>query len=314
YQLYVKIMEPAGVGALPLAFEQLKEKLSKKGIFDEEHKKPVPEYPRTVAVLTSPSGAALRDIISISGRRNPNVEIVVVPVIVQGEYAADSIVKALGLVNRWKGCDVIILGRGCGSIEYLWAFNEEKVAMAVYRSKIPVISAVGHETDFTITDFAADLRAATPSAAAEIAVKRAVDISEKIRDAYASMTFFTEYKLKKAEGKIHEYIKYFTSDRELQRIYNNEIYISELYERINKGIEGKTVKLEKELGKNAALLNSLSPLRVLERGYSIVKKGGKYVASAEELRDGDKISILFKDGECSAAVCEKEKKDGQKDI
>ncbi|MCD7776905.1 MAG: exodeoxyribonuclease VII large subunit [Clostridiales bacterium] len=316
YQLYVKIMEPAGVGALHLAFEQLKEKLSKKGIFDEAHKKTVPEYPKTVAVLTSPSGAALRDIISISGRRNPNVEIVVVPVIVQGEYAADSIVKALELVNRWKGCDVIILGRGGGSLEDLWAFNEEKVAMAVYRSKIPVISAVGHETDFTITDFAADLRAATPSAAAEIAVKRAADISEKIRDAYASMTFFTEYKLKKAEGKIYEYIKYFTSDRELQRIYNNEIYISELYEKINKGIDGKTTRLEKELGRNAALLNSLSPLKVLERGYSIVKKGGNYVTSAEDLKDGDKITVLFKDGERSAAVYEKERNetDGKKDI
>ncbi|MCD7905801.1 MAG: exodeoxyribonuclease VII large subunit [Clostridiales bacterium] len=310
YQLYVKIMEPAGVGALYLAYEQLKEKLSKKGIFDEAHKKPIPEYPKCIAVLTSPTGAAVRDIISISGRRNPNVEIVVAPVIVQGEYAAESIVKALELVNRWKGCDVIILGRGGGSLEDLWAFNEEEVAMAVYRSRIPVISAVGHETDFTITDFAADLRAATPSAAAELAVKKSDDISEIMTEAYETMTFFLEHRLKAAEDKIHGYIKYFTSERELRRIYDNELYISELYERLNKGIDLRTATAERELNKNAALLNSLSPFRVLERGYSIVKKGGGYVSSAKELIVGDKINILFKDGELTARIDEREEKDG----
>ncbi len=311
YQLYVKIMEPAGLGSLYLAFLQLKNKLEEKGIFDEAHKKPIPEYPKTIAVLTSPTGAAVRDIISICGRRNPNVEIVVVPVIVQGEYAADSIVKALNMVNRWKGCDVVILGRGGGSLEDLWAFNEEKVAMAVYRSKIPVISAVGHETDFTITDFAADLRAATPSAAAELAVKRAADISEKIADAYENISYFMNLRLKDAESRISAAAEYLVSDRQLEKIYNSEIYVSELYERLSKGIDGKTAELEAGLNKNAALLNSLSPVRVLERGYSVVKKGDKLITSAEGLAEGDSIRVLFKDGQASAVIEKTEKSNGE---
>lgn len=189
YQLCVKIMEPTGKGALYAAFEQLKNKLEKEGLFDIGRKRRIPRFPRKIAVLTSPVGAAIRDIIRISERRNPNIKIIVVPVIVQGESAAKSICDGLSLINRYKDADVIILGRGGGSIEDLWCFNEESVARAVFKSKIPVISAVGHETDFTISDFVADFRASTPSAAAEIAVPSLYDIRDNVYALYDELNY-----------------------------------------------------------------------------------------------------------------------------
>ena len=170
YQVYVDYMQPAGLGALHAEFEKLKQKLAAEGLFDEKFKKPIPEYPKTVALVTSPTGAAVRDMIDVSRRRNPSIKLVIVPVLVQGENAAADIAKGIELVNEWGGADTIIVGRGGGSMEDLWAFNEEIVARAIFKSEIPVISAVGHEVDFTIADFAADFRAPTPSAAAELAI------------------------------------------------------------------------------------------------------------------------------------------------
>ena len=188
YQLYVNSMEPAGIGALYLAYEQLKARLEKAGVFDQKYKKPIPQMPKTVAVITSPTGAAVRDIINVAGRRNPNVEIVIVPTLVQGKNAGPEIVNAIEKVNKWNKADTIILGRGGGSIEDLWAFNEEIVAIAIFDSHIPIISAVGHETDFTIADFISDMRAPTPSAGAEIAVPEGNAINEKVVNLYEKIT------------------------------------------------------------------------------------------------------------------------------
>ena len=182
YQLYVNSMEPAGIGALYLAYEQFKARLEKAGVFDQKYKKPIPQMPKTVAVITSPTGAAVRDIINVAGRRNPNVEIVIVPTLVQGKNAGPEIVNAIEKVNRWNKADTIILGRGGGSIEDLWAFNEEIVARAIFDSHIPIISAVGHETDFTIADFISDMRAPTPSAAAELSVFDLRQFEQKIKE------------------------------------------------------------------------------------------------------------------------------------
>lgn len=303
YQLYVRIMEPDGLGALYLAFEQLKMKLSEKGMFDEAHKKPIPEYPKTIAVLTSPTGAAVRDIISITGRRNPKVEIVVVPVIVQGDMAADSIVRAIRDVNLWKGCDLIILGRGGGSIEDLWAFNEERVAKAIYASRIPIISAVGHETDFTIADFVADLRAATPSAAAELAVKPVADISERVFSAYRRLDMAMLDVLDEYRSELEDYRKFFTSDRMLNMIGDRAVYLSNLKDRLDIGFTSRTDKIRFRLEKAKALLESLSPLKVLDRGYAVVSDDkGNALTSALKLTKGDKVSIKFKDSAADAVI------------
>ena len=211
YQIYTKWIEPIGIGNLALSFEQLKEKLATEGFFDKEYKREICEYPKCVAVITSPTGAAVRDVIKIK-RRNKSVKIAVVPVLVQGEYAPDSIVKGIKLANEWAKADTIILGRGGGSMEDLAAFNEESVAKAIFASEIPIISAVGHETDFTIADFTADLRASTPSAAAEIAVKNTEQLSERLHYAMEMLqnafeNTITQYKKRLETTTQHSVLK-----------------------------------------------------------------------------------------------------------
>ncbi|MCD7854201.1 MAG: exodeoxyribonuclease VII large subunit [Clostridiales bacterium] len=305
YQLYIKIMEPAGLGALYAAFERLKNKLEKEGIFDPSHKKEIPQYVKTIAVLTSPTGAAVRDIISISKRRNPNVEIVVCPVLVQGEKAADSIVKAIADVNRWKGCDLIILGRGGGSIEDLWAFNEEKVAYAIYDSKIPVISAVGHETDFTIADFAADLRAPTPSAAAELALRCADDDLRRALKAYKTIEANILSRLNSAEADFNRLAKFFSSDRFLREVCDREGYVSDLADDIYKSFMRRLELCESRLSRSVSLIESLSPLKVVSRGYCLVTdKKDRAVSRVSELKEGDRVKLSLKDGRASAEIKE----------
>ncbi|MCC8014990.1 MAG: exodeoxyribonuclease VII large subunit [Eubacterium sp.] len=305
YQLYIKIMEPAGLGALYAAFERLKNKLEKEGIFDPSHKKEIPKYVKTIAVLTSPTGAAVRDIISISKRRNPNVEIVVCPVLVQGEKAADSIVKAIADVNRWKGCDLIILGRGGGSIEDLWAFNEEKVAYAIYDSKIPIISAVGHETDFTIADFAADLRAPTPSAAAELALRCADDDLRRALKAYKTIEANILSRLNSAEADFNRLAKFFSSDRFLREVCDREIYVSDLADDIYKSFLRRLELCESRLSRSVSLIESLSPLKVVARGYCLVAdEKDKAISRVSELKEGDRVKLSLKDGRASAEIKE----------
>lgn len=304
YQLYGEFMEPVGMGALQMAFEQMKEKLAAEGLFDADFKREMPAHAKCIAVVTSPVGAAVRDVIQIVKRRDPRVKIAVFPTLVQGEKAAEDIVRSLRLANEWGGADVIILGRGGGSMEDLWPFNEEKVARAVFASEIPVISAVGHETDFTITDFVSDLRAPTPSAAAELAT--AIPLESRIamlegmqerlwRDVSAAMVssrrrleFLKERPvLKRSLEKLHQ----LRADVEGQ----------------SQAMQRETMRrLEKNAGRLAAAqarLESVSPFSVMKRGYAmILNEAGQPLTAAADAREGQKLQIEMRDGRLYAAV------------
>ncbi len=302
YQLYVDDMQPDGVGALNLAYEQLKEKLQKEGLFSELHKKPLPPYPEKVGVITSPTGAAVRDIINVLGRRFPYAEIVFCPVLVQGEGAHLQLTDAVNLFNSERAADVIIIGRGGGSIEDLWEFNDEGLARAVYNSEIPVISAVGHETDFTICDFVADMRAPTPSAAAELAVPDAnelqyalsalknrmfLNVSSGIADRRSRLEYLTSKGALKSPDEM-------LSNRS-QRL---DTAFSKMLSSYETRIGGKKVKFISA----ATALSKLDPMSVLMRGFAFVSdKSGKNVCSSQALAKGDKINVRFHDG---SAVCE----------
>lgn len=302
YQLYVDDMQPDGVGALNLAYEQLKEKLQKEGLFSELHKKPLPPYPEKVGVITSPTGAAVRDIINVLGRRFPYAEIVFCPVLVQGDGAHLQLIDAVNLFNSERAADVIIIGRGGGSIEDLWEFNDEGLARAVYNSEIPVISAVGHETDFTICDFVADMRAPTPSAAAELAVPDAnelqyalsalknrmfLNVSSGIADRRSRLEYLTSKGALKSPDEM-------LSNRS-QRLDTAFSKMLSSYENL---IGGKKV----EFISAATALSKLDPMSVLMRGFAFVSdKSGKNVYSSQALAKGDKINVRFHDG---SAVCE----------
>lgn len=302
YQLYVDDMQPDGVGALNLAYEQLKEKLQKEGLFSELHKKPLPPYPEKVGVITSPTGAAVRDIINVLGRRFPYAEIVFCPVLVQGEGAHLQLTAAVNLFNSERAADVIIIGRGGGSIEDLWEFNDEGLARAVYNSEIPVISAVGHETDFTICDFVADMRAPTPSAAAELAVPDANELQ------YALSALKNRMFLNVSSGIAdrRSRLEYLTSKGSLKspdemlshRSQRLDTAFSKMLSSYENRIGGKKV----EFISAATALSKLDPMSVLMRGFAFVSdKSGKNVYSSQALAKGDKINVRFHDG---SAVCE----------
>lgn len=305
YQLYVTSMKPAGIGALYLAYEQLKARLEKAGVFDAKYKKPIPEMPKTVAVITSPTGAAVRDIINVTGRRNPNVEIVIVPVLVQGENAAPDIVRAIDMVNRWGKADTIILGRGGGSIEDLWAFNEEIVARAIFDSEIPIISAVGHETDFTIADFIADMRAPTPSAAAEIAVPAGNEINDRVMNIYNRISKSVISSLNEGISAYKYCINSYGFKNFGNTVYDNEIYVSELFDRIFKNI-GSSINQNKLMLKNCLdNIENKSPLNILKKGYSLAYDSrGNILKSSENIKIGDDITVKLNEGSIKAKVTE----------
>ena len=304
YQIYCKAMEEDGLGDLYQKYEELKNKLEKKGLFDPIHKKRIPFMPRVIGVLTSSTGAVIRDIINVSTRRNPNVYIRLLPVPVQGSGAEKEIARAIQIMNEKKLADVIILARGGGSLEDLWPFNEEIVAEAIYNSEIPIISAVGHETDFTIADFVADLRAPTPSAAAELAVKDIRDINEKL------MNYNKRYKL--ALNKKVEFMKLRFEKVMNRRAYTNPLQrIQDEYVRLDKfmkNIEISIIKQEKELRvKTIELItkiDSLSPLKILTRGYVVAEKEGNIVKSVDDIKLNDDINVTFSDGKVKANVKE----------
>lgn len=302
YQLYITSLEPAGKGTLYLAYEQLKARLEKSGVFDKKYKKPIPEFPKCVAVITSPTGAAVRDIINVTGRRNPNVEIVVVPVLVQGENAAADIAGAIETVNRWGKADIIITGRGGGSIEDLWAFNEEIVARAIFNSKIPVISAVGHETDYTIADFISDLRAPTPSAAAELAVPEHSSLKDKVTEYGKRLNsrmdkIISDYSYKYNVLSNNYSFRFFGN-----KIYDNQIYTEDLYNRLNKAINNIVDKDNLKLQGMVNNLENKSPLNILKKGYALVYNGGSIIKSVNDVYDGDSISVKLSDGDFNAKV------------
>lgn len=303
YQLYVNSMEPAGIGALYLAYEQLKARLEKAGVFDQKYKKPIPQMPKTVAVITSPTGAAVRDIINVAGRRNPNVEIVIVPTLVQGKNAGPEIVNAIEKVNRWNKADTIILGRGGGSIEDLWAFNEEIVARAIFESHIPIISAVGHETDFTIADFISDMRAPTPSAGAEIAVPEGNAINEKVVNLYEKITNNIQTRYSNNLSKYKYCINSYGFKNFSNTIFDNEIYVSELFNKIYNNLDG-SIKRNKLMLKNCLdNIENKSPLNILKRGYSLAyNNNGELLKSSKNVSCGDKISVRLNEGSVEAVV------------
>lgn len=305
YQVFVDDMQPDGVGALNLAFEQLKERLEREGLFDAAHKKPLPRFPERIGVITSETGAAVQDILNILGRRFPYAQVVLAPVLVQGEGAPAQLIDALQSFNAFKNVDVIILGRGGGSAEDLWAFNDERLAYAVYRSQIPVISAVGHETDFTICDFVADFRAPTPSTAAELAVPDQMQLRAEIHTLLSRMqrtvtNNLREQRLRLEQSTQKSVLKnpnvYFDTKR------MQLISVSTQFDALEKAILHRArIRLQE----NAAKLQALSPLSVLARGYSVTTLAdGTVVHSANQLSENTEITVQLADGKAACTVKE----------
>jgi len=309
YQLYVEELQESGIGELYRAFEQLKKKLKDEGMFDAAYKKPIPAIPRTIGIITSPTGAAIRDMINITRRRFPHVHILLAPVAVQGEEAAPQIVNAIKLMNRVNSelmkVDVLVVGRGGGSIEELWAFNEESVARAIFASEIPVISAVGHETDFTISDFVADRRAATPSEAAELVVPDKRQI-EKNLSAFELQLRQNIYKMIEEQRRRLESIEKNVLFRTpTERINQYRQTVDELKRTLIAEVIHRVQLHKKELQALTGKLDALSPRAILERGYSICLKEQKVVRSVTDITTGDMLRVLFQDGEAISEVKEK---------
>ena len=303
YQVYAKGMEPEGVGALYKAYEKLKAKLSEEGLFDEAHKKPIPILPRAIGVVTSKTGAVIRDIINVTTRRLPNVNIILYPAAVQGEGAAQTIVNGIKYFNKAKNVDTIIIGRGGGSLEDLWPFNEEITARAIYESEIPIISAVGHETDFTIADFVADLRAPTPSAAGELAVPDIVEVRWKLENINKRLANSLRKKVENMRIK-YDNLK---NSRALKNPYDalrqKMIVCDNLYKNIENNfslkVKDRHIKLVGLIGR----LENLSPLKTMLRGYSIVEnQDGKVIKSVNDLNKDDEVSIRLNDGKRKAKI------------
>ena len=305
YQLYCRDMQPDGVGALTIAFEQLKVQLAEEGLFDEEHKKAIPKYPQKIGVAISKMGAAVEDIKNVISRRYPLCEIIIVPTIVQGESAAQDIADSIRFIDENLGVDTIIVGRGGGSLEDLWAFNTEIVARAVYACKTPIISAVGHETDFTISDFVSDMRAPTPSAAAELAVPDIKSLIFQLNNFSVSIEKSLDFKISQCENSIKRY-KDFFSKSNVDLFYANirdkmAQYNEKLKDSITRIIENQT----NTLSKNAEMLDNLSPLKILSRGYSVVKnEKSDIVTDSENINVGDNVEIILSNGAFKATVNE----------
>lgn len=302
YQLYIEDMQPDGIGALTLAYEQLKKTLSEKGIFDSERKKPLPKFPKTVGVVTSPTGAAVQDILNILYRRFPCINVVMCPVLVQGENAPAQLVRAVKTLDEHNACDVIIIGRGGGSIEDLWAFNSEELAYAIYDCKIPVISAVGHETDFTICDFASDMRAPTPSAAAELAVPDKEELLSYYSSQLHYVSSLTDLKIRQGNNIIADFRRRLSLVSPKAKIIDSEKKIDFLNNSLQKRITEIYNLKSNAVSNIASKLEGLNPLSVLARGYSIAEKDGKVISSKTQLEKDDEFTLEFSDGKIKAKV------------
>lgn len=303
YQLYATELEPDGIGALTIAYEQLKKKLEAEGLFRQESKKPLPKIPTRVGIVTSPTGAAVRDIINVCGRRFPFATLVIFPSLVQGDGAERSLIEGIDHFDTEGSVDVIIIGRGGGSIEDLWAFNSETLARRIFRCKIPVISAVGHETDFTICDFVADRRAPTPSAAAELAVPDMNELKRKFSNVNSRMSVILDGRLKNER----ERLRLLSARRVLT---SPEVYLDDkkmellkLSDRLDDSVIRRLEALKTRLSGTAALLEAVSPLKVISKGYSAVYgSDGALVKSVADTRVGDSVSFRLSDGIIDATV------------
>lgn len=302
YQLYIEDMQPDGIGALTLAYEQLKKKLAEKGLFDSAHKKPLPKFPKTVGVITSPTGAAVQDIRNILFRRFPCVNIVMCPVLVQGDSAPEQLVRAVKTLDMYKACDVIIIGRGGGSIEDLWAFNDETLANAIYDCNIPVISAVGHETDFTICDFVSDMRAPTPSSAAELAVPDKSELMSFYSSQLQYLSSFMDSQFRKSSSQLIDFQRRISLVSPQSKIEKYEKNMELLLNKSQNLINEKYNEKSNDITKISAKLESLNPLSILSRGYSIAEKDGSVITSSSQLNKGDNFTLEFSDGKINATV------------
>lgn len=303
YQLYIEDMQPDGVGALTLAFEQLKKSLAQKGLFDNAHKKPLPKFPKTIGVITSPTGAAIQDITNIIRRRFPSADIVLAPVLVQGESAPEQLVRAVNKFSTSKIADVIIIGRGGGSAEDLWAFNDEQLAYAVYNCETPIISGVGHETDFTVCDFVADVRASTPSAAAELAVPDRQELMSYYFKQKQYISAMPDRKIKTAQLRLENQQRRMSASSPKLKAEQLEKQLSAKSEKLKRFMNIYISDKENKLIAAKGKLDGLNPLNVLNRGYAIAEKDEKIITSSKQLKDGDDFTVILSDGKINAKVC-----------
>ncbi len=324
YQLIVESIEPLGFGALQLAFEQLKEKLQKEGLFDPAKKRPIPPFPKRVALITSATGAALQDMLNVLGRRNAGISLLILPTLVQGDDAPPKILQAINIANKFNLGDVIIVARGGGSMEDLWAFNNESVVRAIAQSAIPVISAIGHEIDFTIADFVADLRAPTPSAAAELVSKNRADVLESLVTLQSRLRLSLLHRLSRLrqnvltlEGRLVSPLQRLNRDRSrleeyqlrlthalVNRLAPERQKLDEAYTRMQRALEKRRHDRRATLQHLSASLEALSPLKVLSRGYTLVKdvQSQALVKSSKGLKDDQKLDLYFSDGRVPVVV------------
>lgn len=302
-QLYVSAMVDNGVGNLQLEYERLFRKLSGEGLFSEDRKKPIPKIPKCIGIITSPTGAAVRDMINVTGRRWPAAKILLYPSLVQGNEAPASLCRGLAYLNADRACDVIIIGRGGGSIEDLWAFNDESVVRAIAASDIPVISAVGHETDYTLSDFAADKRAPTPSAAAELAVPDRADFKLRLDDAFTKAENAFRRVFAERKARVDGMARQIELSSPMARLRSERKTLEHMSQLLDKTIDGLWRKHRDRLGASTSKLEAINPLAVLGRGYSINKKSdGTVATSVSSLSVGENISIVYADGEAEAEI------------
>lgn len=302
YQLRVEDMQPDGVGVLAMQLEQLKKKLSAEGLFDEKHKKPIPAMPKTVGVITSPTGAALRDIRDVIGRRYPCAQLVLAPVLVQGEEAPAQLIRAVGLFSRYHAADVIIIGRGGGSMEDLWAFNDEGLARAIYACEIPVISAVGHETDTTICDFVSDLRAPTPSAAAELAVPDSAELYDNVQNLLRRSILSLNNKFDLLQNSTDKMADLIAARSPLSEIQKDLELMDAIAARAKSACEHRFVAASADAKELFTKVETLNPVAVLNRGFAYITHHEHNVSSVNDVKSGDDISVTLSDGSLTATV------------
>jgi exodeoxyribonuclease VII large subunit len=312
YQLDCANIQPLGIGELQAAFEKLKKKLFDEGLFDEQHKKELPLYPGRIAIITSPTGAAIHDILSVIGRRMPSVEVTVVPVKVQGMGAAEEIAAAVNMVNELRLADVMIVGRGGGSLEDLWAFNEEIVARSVFSSAIPVISAVGHEIDFSICDFVADLRAPTPSVAAELAVKDKSELIEIIGNICYTMTASMTQTIRSHTQTIEHLIHSYSFNRPQELFKQQSQRLDELIRRLDQSMQMSMRIVVQQIKTLTGRMKALDPHIALRRGFAIVRQQGHPVSAAARIQENADAEVEFYDGIAVMKVLQKEIRNAKK--
>lgn len=302
YQLYVESMQPDGIGALAIAYEQLKNRLTAEGLFNEEHKLALPDFPSEIGVITSPTGAVIQDIKNVISRRYPIAKVILCPVAVQGESAAKQLTKAVRLFNDLNNADVIIIGRGGGSFEDLNCFNDEQLVREIYNSHIPVISAVGHETDFTLCDFVSDLRAPTPSAAAELAVPSRAELEKKLYDIYSRMEYIVSSKLYSEIQSVDKLTDCINACKPDNYIQGERDKLAEIEKKITSTVLSQLKLRKMEITALANAVNSLNPIRILQKGYATVTKNGEYVGTVGKLEENDHITVALSDGTVDCKV------------